>query len=110
MKTTTNSMKSSDGFLTHDGTKGKLMKTLNDISVVEARVWLFQQLFKNRLATRDIYFFALKQAGLRMENTKPDPLTVRYAMLAKQRDIRATLDKLRIKKKSLRIVYMIQIY
>jgi len=94
-------MKSSDGFLTHDGTKGKLMKTLNDISVVEARVWLFQQLFKNRLATRDIYFFALKQAGLRMENTKPDPLTVRYAMLAKQRDIRATLDKLRIKKKSL---------
>ena len=83
-----NSKTSSDGKLTHDGTIGKLYQTSQKIATAEARLWLIKQLLLNRLATRDIYHFAVKQADLRLMNKDPDPLTIRVSMLAKERDIK----------------------
>ena len=93
---------------THCGTSGaqpysetldKLSKTFISIATAEARLWLISQLIKERLTTRDIYYFALKQAQIRTENKEPDIATVRFAMKAKQRDIESNLMQLRSTKK-----------
>ena len=84
---------SSDGKLTHDGTIGKLYQTSQKIATAEARLWLIKQLLLNRLATRDIYHFAVKQADLRLMNKDPDPLTIRVSMLAKERDIKTSINQ-----------------
>ena len=96
----TNVRRSSNGNLTYEGTIGKLYETATKISTAEARLWLFKHLQKKKLTTRDIYFFAIKQAGQRLENKDPDPLTVKYAMLAKLRDIGSLISRLyRVRKK-----------
>ena len=68
--------RSSDGATSYDGTVGKLYQTSTKIAVAEARLWLIRQLLLNRLATRDVYYFTLKQADLRIKNKDPDPMTI----------------------------------
>ena len=91
---TTQQNGTSNGHRAYIGTIDKLSKIYDDIAIAEAREWLFTQLQKENLTTRDIYFFALKQAQIRTENKTPDLQTVKFAMKAKQRDISAKLKAL----------------
>ena len=91
----------SNGSQPYSETIDKLSKILTDMATAEARLWLISQLYKERLTTRDIYYFALKQAQLRTENKEPDISTVRFAMRAKQRDIESNLMRLRSAKKKI---------
>ena len=72
----------SNGNQVYSGTIDKLSKIYEDIAVAEARKWLFEQLQRENLTTRDIYFFALKQAQIRTENKEPDLQTIKFAMKA----------------------------
>ena len=98
MKLVSTSTEASDGDLTIDGIAGKLYQTIIRTSTAEARLWLFKQLLTNKLATRDIYHFSMKQANIRLENKEPDPCTVKYAMLAKIKDVEKTISTLRRKR------------
>ena len=91
----------SNGSQPYSETIDKLSKILTDMATAEARLWLIFQLCKERLTTRDIYYFALKQAQLRTENKEPDISTVRFAMRAKQRDIESNLTRIRSEKKKI---------
>ena len=101
MKSVSTSTETSDGGLTNDGIEGKLYQTIIRLSTAEARLWLFRQLVTNKLATRDIYHFSMKQANIRLENKNPDPCTVKYAMLAKTKDVEKTISRLKSKRKEL---------
>ena len=98
---TCNRTRTSDGRPAHDGILSKLYKTYENISKLEARTWLFENLQRQNLTTRDIYYFALKQAQLRTENKEPDQQTIKFAMKAKQHDIRVSLSKLMVARKDL---------
>ena len=98
MKTTSKSSGAPDG-QPYCGTLDKLSRILTDKATAESRKWLLTQLNKEKLTTRDIYFFALKQAQIRTENKEPDVQTVRFAMLAKQRDIMANIVNLNKQKR-----------
>ena len=78
---TCNRTRTSDGGPAHDGILSKLYKTYENISKLEARAWLFENLQRQNLTTRDIYYFALKQAQLRTENKEPDQQTIKFAMV-----------------------------
>ena len=99
----------SNGSLPYDGTLDKLYKICQKISTTEARAWLFNHLIGKKLTTRDIYFFALKQAQLRTENKDLDPLTIKFAMKAKQRDLKKTLDCLWRNKRSLEATLLLEL-
>ena len=62
------------------------MKTIRD----EARLWLLRNLLSRHLATPDIYNFLKNQEGLRLTQKGPDWLTMRGALRAKVKDIKAT--------------------
>ena len=93
--------RSSDGATSYDGTVGKLYQTSTKIAVAEARLWLIRQLLLNRLATRDVYYFTLKQADLRIKNKDPDPMTIKHAMMAKEKDIITSISDLLKSRKAL---------
>ena len=80
------------------GTIDKLSEIYENIAVAEARKWLFEQLQRENLTTRDIYSFAVKQAQIRTENKEPDLATIKFAMKAKQRDIVTKLKTLHVEK------------
>ena len=53
----------------------------------ETRLWLLNNLLKLELVTWDIYYFALKQADLRVNTNTLDWRTMKAALLAKLSDI-----------------------
>ena len=84
--------------ISQDGDKGdicglecRLTETLKFIMKTECRIWLIKSLLKLDLCTRDIYFFALNQARMRVEDKLLDKQTVRAAMNTKLRDLRMVL-------------------
>ena len=95
--------RTSDGGHSYEGTEGKLYQTITKASTEYARLWLFKNLMKNGLATRDIYYFAAKQADLRIENKNMDHMTVRHAMQAKIRDVYAAISQLNKQRKKLEL-------
>ena len=87
-------------------TSGKLNKTCVEISSDEARLWLINQMFQKKITTRDIYHFALKQSSLRTVNKELDSKTVTAAMLAKQKDLKIVLFRLRKERKKLESILL----
>ena len=71
-----------------------------------ARLLLINQMFKKKIITPDIYHFALKQSSLRTVNKEPDPKTVTAAMLAKQKDLKIVLFRLRKERKKLESILL----
>ena len=68
-----------------------LEETLNGIMLNELRIWLLRSLMSKCLVTRDILYFAMNQADLRISNKKLDNVTMKHAMLSKIRDAKQTL-------------------
>ena len=75
-----------------------LEETLNGIMLNELRIWLLRSLMSKCLVTRDILYFAMNQADLRISNKKLDNVTMKHAMLSKIRDAKQTL-KTQVKQK-----------
>ena len=78
--------------------KTELKKTLHKMMMENTRLWLVRKLLKKKLATWDIYNFAIKQADLRTTIKSVDWQTVNSALRAKLKDIRHTLNEERRKK------------
>ena len=68
-----------------------LEETMNAIMLNELRIWLLRSLMSECLVTRDIFYFAMNQADLRITNKKLDRITMKHAMFSKIRDARQTL-------------------
>ena len=69
----------------------ELEEYLHQIMQNESRIWLLRALIRENLSTRDVFSFAKKQAEMRVTIKDLDPATIRQAMMAKVRDLRATL-------------------
>ena len=77
------------------GDNNSLEDTMRKMMLEEVRIWLLKELMRQGLCTRDVYSFAVKQAGLRSSFKSIDEATIRQAMLSKIRDCRATLKRLK---------------
>ena len=81
-----------------DGLKLKLKKALHGVMMEETKKWLIRALLRARLATWDIYNFAINQAGLRTTIRTLDWQTMSAALRAKLRDTTTTLTAFRREK------------
>ena len=80
------------------GLKRELSGALEDIMLGETRLWLLKTLLSQKLVTWDIYYFAVKQAGLRDNIKSLDWPTMSAALKSKIKDVIQTLTKHRRKK------------
>jgi len=81
-----------------EGLKIELKKTLHRMMLEDTRIWLIKTLLRMKLATWDIFNFAVKQAGLRTTLKSLDWQTMKSALRAKLSDARLTLNKEKRKK------------
>ena len=73
------------------GLLDELSGELHEIMYGETRLWLLEKLLSRQLVTWDIYYFAVKQAGLRDSIKSLDWPTMGAALRVKIRDITSTL-------------------
>ena len=76
------------------GPRGKLKEISFRLIKAESRLWLFKQMLKLNIATRDVYAFVKTQADLRREFREVDVATLRVAMKAKIKDTELNLNNL----------------
>ena len=85
------------------GLLDELSGELHEIMYGETRLWLLEKLLSRQLVTWDIYYFAVKQAGLRDSIKSLDWPTMVAALRVKIRDIASTLTRHRRKKSQLEL-------
>ena len=74
---------------------GKLEKCWTKLVHTESNMFLFNELLKRNISTRDVFFFALKQAKIRKIYKKLDPPLSKVAMKSKLNDACAMAHRLR---------------
>ena len=81
----------------------KLEECWLKLAQTESNVFLFCELLKRNISTRDVFYFALKQAKIRRVHKKLDPPLTKAAMRAKLNDACATANRLRQKLKKIKL-------
>ena len=81
-----------------EGYKLELRKALQNIMLEETKAWLIKTLLKQKLATWDVYYFARKQADLRINIKALDWSTMSSALRVKLRDMKLTIKTWRRRK------------
>ena len=85
--------KTSDDFKNFSGHELNLLRTHMTTMRYQLRLKLLRSLLRQKLATRDIFFFVKGQADQRTYNKSPDWVTAELAMRAKLLDIKNGLKK-----------------
>ena len=80
---------------------GNLVKVWTKLNSTESNIYLFSQLIKRNISTRDVHSFLVKQAKLRKIHTSLDPPMSRAAMKAKLND--AFAHSLRLKQEIVKL-------
>ena len=81
-----------------DRLKLELKRILHSMMMEETKAWLIRSLLKQKLATWDVFNFAVHQAELRTSIKTLDWQTVNAALRAKLKDTRQTLNREKKKK------------
>ena len=89
------SCNSSEGKVKH--VVGKLEDCWIKLAHSESNLFLFNELLKRNISTRDVFYFALKQAKIRKVYKKLDPPLSKTAMKSKLNDACAMTHKLKHK-------------
>ena len=76
-----------------DGLRLELKRTLHSMMMEDTKAWLIRRLLRNKLATWDIYNFAVQQAGLKTSIKSLDWHTMSSALQAKLKDTKQTLER-----------------
>ena len=75
------------------GSEQSLLETHMNTMKYQLRIKLLRSLLNQKLVTRDIFFFARKQADRRLFKKVPDWDTMERAMLVKMSDVKSALKE-----------------